>query len=133
MDRNLEAHPLLSPQRCLCHSEKLSAPDMPQPSHHSDLLQPDSWRGRDMGNIATSMPGRGATGLLQPLQPRLVSTLLHLESYSDPIIHQSVLLLLLLLKRYKKDKVLNCARYRKKKKKQPQNENCLLKVATVKH
>lgn len=38
-------------------------------------------------------------------------------------------------KRYKKDKVLNCAipEEKNKRKRQPQNENCLLKVATVKH
>ena len=63
-----------------------------------------------MGNIATSMLGRDATGVLQPW---LVGTLFYIESYSDPIIHQSVLQKI--QKKIKSLTVLDTGRKKKKK------------------
>lgn len=129
MNGNLDPSSLLRPQRCYRHSVKLSATNMSQPSHYSDLHQPESWRGRERA-LYPQLADDAVRFLqplepLQPLQPRLLLIPFCSESFSEPLIHQCP-------KKIQEDKVLNCARHWKKKK-QPQNENCPLKVAMVKH
>lgn len=110
MDRNLEASPSEPTEMSLPLGKALA--DMPQSSHHSDLLQPELER-KDMGNIALARWAEMQLASSSPSSPGLSVPSSIKRAIQTPIIHQSV------LKRYKKIKsltVLDTGRKKNKKK-----------------
>lgn len=111
MNWNLETSSLLSPPRCHSHLEKVSATDMPNPCiTMTSFSLSENWGGEGREGEGQDMPPRAGSSRYRALpdpgaqDPR---TLLHVESYADPIIHQC-------LKKIQ-ERVAHCARHQKKK------------------